>query len=345
MNAKDKDDDENKPLMDKKDKADGEDSDDGAGCNERYEGVPCDGEQFIWDYEALKEENRNRESKEEIPIVLRFKENDREVPFGIRAHPDMNGAMCMWSLLVPWHAEWLVTWIYLIFSIYFWIELFMCVGHTHEYKLRYSRDWDMMLLATLGIAISLTTTTVFLIFYSVSHTVCKLLSSFDYMGKLTMVFLYTFAFVGSELTGAEMFTFLFLLFVILVINLILVQYKTGMLISYWSSVAIITLVYISDFLFTSSPKEKEVFYIPIFVELAILGAGYLLYIYQLPERFCEKNRFTQLYITGFLFFTILLINFYFEAHNILYYTLKLNSGYYSDDAEIDWWKTENIYHK
>ena len=80
---------------------DGDDSDDGAGCNERYEGVPCDGDQFIWDYEALKEENRNRESKEEIPIVLRLKDDDRKVPFGIRAHPDMNGSMCMWSLLVP----------------------------------------------------------------------------------------------------------------------------------------------------------------------------------------------------------------------------------------------------
>ena len=221
----------------------------------------------------------------------------------------------------------------------------MIMGHHKDYKLKYSRDWDMMFLATLGIAICLTMTTVFLIFYSVSHTVCKLLSSFDYMGKLSMLFLYTFAFVGSELSGAEMFAYLFLLFVILAINLVLVQYKTGMLISYWTSVAMLTLVYLTDFLFSSSPKEKEVFYIPIFVELAILGAGYLLYIYQVPERFCEKNRFTQLYVTGFIFFTILLINFIFEAHNILYYTIKLNSGFYSDDSEIDWWKTDNIYHK
>jgi len=210
---------------------------------------------------------------------LRLKDSDRKVPFGIRAHPDMNGAMCMWSLLVPWHADWLVTWIYLVFAIYFWVELFLCLGHTREFKLRYSRDWDMMFLATLGIAISLTMTTVYLIFYSISHTVSKLLSSFDYMGKLTMIFFYTFAFVGSELQGTEMFLFLFLLFILLAINLILVQYKTGTLISYWISVALITFVYISDFLFTSSPKEKDVFYIPMFVELAILGVGYLLYIY------------------------------------------------------------------
>jgi hypothetical protein len=333
--------------MEKKPKSpqDEEDSDEGGGCNERYEGVPCDGDQFIWDYEALKEENRNRESRDEIPVVLRYRDTDRTIPFGIRAHPDMNATMCLWSMLVPWHADWLVTWIYLVFSIYFWVETGLILGHARDYKIKYSRDWDMMLLATLGIAICLTATTVFLIFYSVSHTVCKLLSSFDYMGKLTMLFFYTFAFVGSELSGAEMFAYLFLLFIILAVNMVLVQYKTGKLISYWTSVAILILVYISDFLFSSSPKEKEVFYIPIFVELAILGAGYLLYVYQVPERFCEKNRFTQLYVTGFLFFTILLINFIFEAHNILYYTIKLNSGYYSDDGEIDWWKTENIYHK
>ena len=41
---KEKEDDESKPLMDKKDMGDGDDSDDGAGCNERYEGVPCDGD-------------------------------------------------------------------------------------------------------------------------------------------------------------------------------------------------------------------------------------------------------------------------------------------------------------
>jgi hypothetical protein len=76
-----------------------------------------------------------------------------------------------------------------------------------------------------------------------------------------------------------MFAFLFLLFVVLAVNLVLVQYKTGKLISYWTSVGIIVLVYIADFLFSSSPKEKEVFYIPFFVELAILGAGYLLYVY------------------------------------------------------------------
>ena len=176
-----------------------EDSDGDAGCNERYEGVPCDGEQFIWDLEALKEENRNRETVDEITIVLRSADRDRVTPFGIRAHPDMNGVMCLWSMLVPWHVEWLAIWIYFAFALYFWIEAFLIMGHQKDYKLKYSRDWDMMFLATLGIALSLTATCAYLVFYSISHTVNKIFSAFDYMGKLTMVFFYTFAFVGTEL--------------------------------------------------------------------------------------------------------------------------------------------------
>jgi hypothetical protein len=203
-----------------------------------------------------------------------------------------------------------------------------------------------MFLATFGIALSLTTTSVFLTFYSVSKNVKKLMESFDYMGKTIMLFFYTFAFVGSELAGSTLFyAFMFLLVVILVANLVLVQYSGGKSISYWLSIAILAVVFSSDFLFNSSPKEKEVFYIPMFVELAILGAGYLVYSYRVPERFCPDAKFVQLYCTGFLIFTLMLINFLFEAHNILYYTIKLNSGYYEDDSEIDWWKTDNIYHK
>lgn len=222
----------------------------------------------------------------------------------------------------------------------------MIMGHEHSYKLKRGSDFDMMFIATLGIAISLTVTAVYLTFYSKSKNVKKLLDSFDYMGKMIMVFFYTFAFVASELAGSTMFyAFLFLLVIILVSNLVLVQYSSGKAISFYLSIGIISVVYLSDFLFNSSPKEKEVFYIPIFVELAILGAGYLLYAYNVPERFCPDAKFVQLYCTGFIFFTIMLINFLFEAHNILYYTIKLNSNFYEDDSEIDWWKTENIYHK
>ena len=137
-----------------------------------------------------------------------------------------------------------------------------------------------MFLATFGIAVSLTTTTVTLIFYSVSKSVKKVLESFDYMACLIMVYFFSFAFISTELVGSYLyFAFMFFLVVILVANLVLVQYSSGKSISFWISVGLLAVVYSSDFTFSSTPKEKEVFYVPLFVELAILGAGYLLYAF------------------------------------------------------------------
>lgn len=45
-----------------------------------------------------------------------------------------------------------------------------------------------------------------------------------------------------------------------------------------------------------------------------------------------------------MFYTLLLINVIFEAHNIIYYTIKLNSGLY-DDYDDNWWRSSNIFHK
>lgn len=63
-----------------------------------------------------------------------------------------------------------------------------------------------------------------------------------------------------------------------------------------------------------------------------------------PERWCRDTKCCQLYFTGYIIFICFLINFYFEAQDILYLTIKLNSGYY-DDYDDNWWKTDNIYHK
>lgn len=97
-------------------------------------------------------------------------------------------------------------------------------------------------------------------------------------------------------------------------------------------------------MFFSNPKEKEIFYIPLFLELILVGAGYLCFYFEVPEKLCRGVRFFQLYTTGFLIFSLLLINFYFEAQVILYDAIKLNSGTY--DAETDdWYRFQNLFHK
>lgn len=129
-----------------------------------------------------------------------------EQKIGIRAYdPSMpRVTKSLWSLLVPWHSEWLATWIYIIFALYFWVEAKMIRSKNHVYHFKFKPNWDFMFLATLGIAISLTATAVFLIFYSINKEVMKTLRGVDYMGRILMIYLYTFSFLSSELVGSKL---------------------------------------------------------------------------------------------------------------------------------------------
>ena len=161
-----------------------------------------------------------------------------------------------------------------------------------------------------------------------------------------MFYLFTFGFIGSELEDSYWyFAFMFGLIVLLIFNLVLIKaFAIGKLISFWSSVVLLSAIYAYDFMIYSTPKEKEVFYIPMLIELLILLASYLLYIFEVPERWCRGGKFCQLYVTGYIFFTIFFINFAFEAQTILYETLKLNNGIY-DENNDDWYRMQNIFHK
>lgn len=227
----------------------------------------------------------------------------------------MNVAKSFWSILVPWHNEWLPILLYLGFGINFLVQTFLIMAKSPQfYKLRYQNDYDYIFIATFGMATSLLLTAAYLIFYSMSKAWLKFFDMLDFMGKIIMVYFYSFAFFASELVGNEVYyPFLFLLTSFLIASLILCQYELGRIIAFWGTVALLSILFFYDFIFASTPKQKEVFYIPIFVELIIVGCGYLLYYFSLPERWCKKIKFFQLYTTGFIFFTAFLINFYFEA--------------------------------
>lgn len=61
-----------------------------------------------------------------------------------------------------------------------------------------------MFVATLGIALSLTLTFLYLTLYPISDKVCRLLDLLDFIGKVTMIFLFTFAVLASELAGSAL---------------------------------------------------------------------------------------------------------------------------------------------
>jgi len=92
-----------------------------------------------------------------------------------------------------------------------------------QYKLKFNSDYDYIFIGTLGITISLGLTTTYLIFYSMSKTWLNFFEMLDFMGKIIMIYFYTFAFFGSELVGsATYYPFLFILFAFLLASLILI---------------------------------------------------------------------------------------------------------------------------
>ena len=234
--------------------------------------------------------NRDKKANREIEIIRRLGD-DYDYIYGIRAHRQMNIWKSCWSILVPWHNEFLVIAIFLIFALYFWIETFMILGRSSVYKLKYTTDWDFMFIGTLGFAISLSLTATFLILYPMSAKWFLFFEMLDFMGKIIMVYFYTFAFIGSELVGTEAYyPMLFFLVAFLLASLILIQYQIGRVIAFWGSIGLISIYFFYDFCFASSPKQKEVFYIPMFVELILLGCGYLLFVFAVPERWCKDTK-------------------------------------------------------
>jgi len=172
-----------------------------------------------------------------------------------------------------------------------------------------------------------------------------LLEAFDYLGKIIAIYAYSFAFIGSELVGSRLeFLFLFFVVAVLTFNAVVLQYGFGRLASFWVSIALLASIFVYDFWFVSNPAQKRTFYMPMFFEGFVLAVGYALYKFECPESFCRGARFIQLYMTGWVLFTLVLINCIYEAHCILYYTLKLNRGNF-DIEKDDWWSMANIYHK
>lgn len=159
-------------------------------CADRYEATV--GGIFIYDNDKLAEDEKS--------LVY---DRDRETPYGIRNHPEMSVAMSLWSILVPWHVDWLPIILYLAFTCYFWVQLVMVIFQSDQYRFKSKRDYDIMTIATIGIVISLTCTSINFLFFSISQKARGAFATLDYMGRTTMMFLFTMAFVASEVAGSN----------------------------------------------------------------------------------------------------------------------------------------------
>ena len=83
-----------------------------------------------------------------------------------------------------------------------------------------------MFLPTLGIAMSLTVSAVYLTYYSISEKLRDQLEKLNIQGILVMTFCLVFAFIGTEWAPRQPlgFYFLFLTALLLMVALVLIQY-------------------------------------------------------------------------------------------------------------------------
>jgi hypothetical protein len=86
-------------------------------------------DKFIWDKQEVVDINKKRMNINVIPMVFRYKEQN----LGIRAHRNMGVGKCFLSLVMPWHNEWVSIMLYLVFAVYFWVQLFMIMLGEHSY--------------------------------------------------------------------------------------------------------------------------------------------------------------------------------------------------------------------
>ena len=164
-----------------------------------------------------------------------------------------------------------------------------------------------------------------------------------YMAQISLAFALTFCFMESELKYTDdFFPVLFIITVLYGVVMVLGCYDGfGRKLGFWLTVGILTSIVFFDLCLNANKHRVTVMYVPLIIEGLILAIGIVILIFQVPERFCSGNKYLNLYCTSYIIFTLFLINFLYEALNILYYTEKLNSFYLDDDDE--WWKVKNIY--
>lgn len=150
-----------------------------------------------------------------MPAIYRNKDSY----FGIRSNEDLTAWMCFKSIFVPWQNEFVCIWIYALFTIYFWVQLVLLSIPTKHYDFNNKEDYEYMFIATIGICISLTITTGYLIFYPINKQIFNILETLNYMGILIMLFSYSFAFYCSEFVQEEITARFYCFFLTVVIGI------------------------------------------------------------------------------------------------------------------------------
>lgn len=192
-------DDDNQPLMEGQNDAPslGEDMIQ-VDIDKSEDDIQWNQDRIVWDLSELDAINkkRSKEGLPKVPVIKKHSENN----LGIRAHTDMTFGKAFKSIFMPHQNEFIFIWLYFGFTVYFWVQFYFVAARVRsQYDFKVEEDYRYMLIATGSIAISLTVTLIYLIFYCMSKSTERTLKGIDQSFKIINIFVLTFVFLGAEM--------------------------------------------------------------------------------------------------------------------------------------------------
>lgn len=243
----------------------------------------------------------------------------------------------------PLHNEFLPICIYLGFAIYFWITCILILAEVGVYgTFKDENSTYLAFFVTLFIAMSLTASVIYFLYYSVSLAVWKALELVNLLFIFAMIFMSILVFAIVELSDTKIWlpvlASLLLVFVadITLISLgfwlqnpLLIQIAWGI------TGAVIGVIFFMDYTFIATFRCKVVWYRTLVLETFFLVTGVVLFALKIPE-ICTRIKYIHLFCSSYIILIICVISFIFEVHNAMIYLIKLNEGSLSK-AEQDKW--------
>ena len=110
----------------------------------------------------------------------------------------MTAGRCTVSVFRPSQSEFVNIWLFLGFAAYEWLQCIFVIAKIKKYyDLPNDTDYNLVFLCTFGVAISMTATAIYLIYYPISEKVKRRLETINLQFILVMGYLLLFAFIGS----------------------------------------------------------------------------------------------------------------------------------------------------
>jgi len=103
-------------------------------------------------------------------------------------------------MFIPHQNEFIFIWLYFGFAVFFWIQVVLLINHDDAFGYKTEEYYTYMLVATLAVALSVTVTLLYLIFYSMSKNTERTLDYIDWDFKIFAYYALAWVFIKAEMS-------------------------------------------------------------------------------------------------------------------------------------------------